>query len=255
MNDEAWIQQSLARLEALEAQREQLEATGQAAKLAEVDSEIRALYEALESIADDDEAADEEAETRVQVQAAEVASAAAPAMAASAPGQPAPAGFGGSPFDAPAPAAPAPMGVSYDAGFDGSMGGYDDDIDVSPPKSKAPMVLLGLVVVGALGGGGWFYMQNQPKAEPAAPAAPAEPQVIMSAEVPEDTQEPDAAKGVDADRTPGTEVKSSGRSRSPSRSSNRSRSRSRSDRSRPKKDDGRKIEVGGDSRDPLAGLD
>ena len=44
-----WVQQSLARLEMLEAQREQLESSGQLDRLPEIDEEIASLYEVLET--------------------------------------------------------------------------------------------------------------------------------------------------------------------------------------------------------------
>ena len=50
--DEAWIQQSLARLEQLEGYKAQVQAGGYAVDLSEVDAEIAALYEVLESAAE-----------------------------------------------------------------------------------------------------------------------------------------------------------------------------------------------------------
>ena len=55
--NEAWISDSLARLEQLEAQREHLAQAGRTDALAELDEEIKSLYEVLESAAENDDAA------------------------------------------------------------------------------------------------------------------------------------------------------------------------------------------------------
>ena len=61
--DEAWIQQSLSRLETLETYKAQVQASGQAVDLSEVDAEIAALYEVLESAAEPEPAAQPEPAT------------------------------------------------------------------------------------------------------------------------------------------------------------------------------------------------
>lgn len=242
MSNDAWIEQSLARLEQLETQKAQYEHAGQPAP-AELAAEIRTLYEALEAAADDGEATEQPAP---------------PPMAAASP-------VGGSPFDGPpadpfglppgagasppmqvpamAPMSPEPM----------AMDGAYDDVDLGPTRSKAPMFLGLALVVAGLGGGGWYMTQQQAaKADEAAPQPTGEAKVIGASEVPEDTQEPDAAQGGSADRTEGTIWKKS--ANKPQRRSSGSRSGSRK-RSKQKKDDSRKVEIGGNNRDPLAGLD
>ena len=227
MTDEAWIEQSLAQLEALEAQKAQHEEAGQAVP-AELDEEIAALYAALESAADDGDAP------------AEPAPAAAPAPA------PAPAPGMDDPFAAPAaspaPAAAAPVMAP-------SMDSYDDD--EFKPKGKGGMIAVVAVVLLAAGGGGYWYMTQQKKPE-AAPAPAGEAKVITASSVPEDTQEPQAAKGGSADKTPGTEIPEGGTQ--PKRSGNGGGGGGKK-RPRPKKkDDGRKVKINSDDRDPLSGI-
>ena len=50
--EQAWIDNSLARLEELHTDRQRFEAYGQADKLAEIDEEIASLTEVLETVAD-----------------------------------------------------------------------------------------------------------------------------------------------------------------------------------------------------------
>lgn len=228
MTDEAWIEQSLAQLEALEAQKAQHEEAGQVVP-AELDEEIAALYAALESAAADDDDAP-----------AEAAPAAAPAPVP----QPAPAMDDpfAAPAASPAPAAAAPVMAA-------PMDSYDDD--EFKPKGKGGMIAVVAVVLLAAGGGGYWYMSQQKKPE-AAPAPQGEAKVITASSVPEDTQEPQAAKGGSADKTPGTEIPEGGTQ--PKRSGNGGGGGGKK-RSRPKKkDDGRKVKINSDDRDPLSGI-
>lgn len=248
MMNEAWIEQSLARLETLETQKSEYETSGQAVP-AELEEEIETLYEALNAAAEDPAAPQPAA-------APAAAPIAAAPVAAAAPG-------GGSPFDAPAPApaaapfAAAPAQAPPAGSVPGPMvmdGGYDD-FDDSPPKSKAPLFAIAAVAVVALGVGGWYVMGSQAP-PPAEPAAPGEAKVISASSVPEDTQEPQVAKGANADRTQGTIFKE-GSPEARKAASNGGGNRSSNNRPRnnrtPKKDNGRKIKLDND-RDPLAGV-
>lgn len=254
MTDEDWIQKSLARLETLEAQREQLAASGQAAQLTEIDAEISGLYEALEAVANEDEGEDEEdtstAESTAAPETPDVGGSPfdAPPAAAEDFGSPFDAPPAGSPFDAaPAAAAPAPDGPVVQPAMMAASSGYDD-VDIDPPRSKAPLVIGLLVVLGGAGGGGWYYMQQQ-KAEAPEPRPAVEAKVIDASAIPEDTQEPEVAKGGAAARTEGTRIKQGS-----SRPSGPRPSRPRSRRSSGKKSkDSGKIEFDA-SRDPLGGV-
>ena len=266
-----WVQQSLARLEALEAQREQLEAAGQYDRLAELDEEIVSLYEVLESVADDgDSGAANMGEGAPPVQApaqawppeaappAEAwppqgASVAAPAAALAAP-MPgpfdAPSPYDGGPFGAPPVGAPvqAPPAAFGGGGFEGY-----DDVDDTPRSSKAPLVILGILVLVGAGVGVAMTMGGQePPPAPAEPAGPAK--VISSSEIPEDTQEPKAAQGLDVDQSEGTRFKESkgGDSDRRASSSSHSSSRPRSKADKPSTD--RTIKFDGKSKDPLGGV-
>lgn len=218
MTDEAWIEQSLARLETLEAEKAQHEAAGGPVP-PQVQAEIATLYEALESAADDGDG---------------------PAAT------PAPALPMGEPFAAPA-MAPAATGPAAAPQVMAPMDEYGDD-DFKPKGNGG---LIGVVAVAllAVGSGGYWYMTQQAKPAP-APAATGETKVIGASSVPEDTQEPQAAKGGDADRTPGTKIPE-GSPAPTRRTGNGGKRRPRN--TRRKKDDGRKVKVS-DSRDPLAGI-
>lgn len=243
--DQDWIQDSLARLEALEGQREQLVATGQTAKLAELDEEIAGLYEALESVAgdgDDAEPANQSAAppmTAAPMGAAPAAAApVAPAMAPAAS------------FDAGSSLAPPTMATPPDYSTDYAV----DDIDLRPPRSKAPLVLVALLLIG--GGAGAFFFLNKGAPEEAKPEPTGPAVVIKAGEIVEDTQEPVVAKGAEGDRTRGTEFKQGSQGSAARRpSSSGSSTKATRSSSRPaKKDDGRKVSVS-DSKDPLAGID
>lgn len=220
MTDEAWIEQSLARLESLEAQKAQYEAAGQPVP-AELDEEIGALYGVLESAADE--------------------APAAPAPAA------APAPSMNDPFAAPAggPVIAAPAMSASPA----SMDDYDDDFK---PKGKGGLFAVVAVVLLAAGGGGYWYMTQQ-KAPEVKPEPQGETKVISASSVPEDTQEPQAAKGGAADKTPGTEIPEGGAE--PRRGGGGGGGGGKkTPRKTTKKDDGRKVKIDSDDRDPLAGI-
>lgn len=259
--DQAWIENSLARLEQLEAQREQLAASGRTDKLAEIDEEIRSLYEVLESVAED-EPAPAPANVAAPVAAAPIA--AAP-MGAS-PGMAAPAApMGGAPMTPMTPMgggavgaaqgmAPAPPMGAPGMGDPMMMGGdvgFDDD--VKPPRSPLPFILIGLLVVGGGGFGAYkafIEKKPEPKQEYTGPAT-----VIKAGAVAEDTQEPQVAKGADADRTEGTNFKEGSSSDDASKTKRRTGGGSSRPRNsgRGKKDDGNKVDFA-KSDDPLAGV-
>jgi len=223
MTDEAWIEQSLARLETLEAQKAQHEAAGEAVP-ADLGEEIAALYEALESAADDEEP--------------EAAAAPAP--------QPAPAPA--DPFASPAGAPVMPQAAPAAPVMSPAVDDYDDDFK---PKGKGGLLAVAAIALLAAGGGGYWYMtQNKPAP---APAPKGETKVITASSVPEDTQEPQAAKGGAADKTPGTEIPEGG-SAQPKRSGGGGGGGKKRTRTGKKKDDGRKVKIDNDSRDPLAGI-
>ncbi len=246
--DEAWIQNSIERLESLEAQREQLAAAGQTDKLAELDEEIRSLYEVLESVAGDGDA-EEPSANEVAPAVAAAPMAAAP-MAAAPMAQPMAQPMSQQPMGQP-PMGQPPMGqpgMAPPMGMDGSAD-FDDD-DIKPPRSPLPLILVGLLVVG--GGIGGFLMMNKDKTEEAKPAATGPATVIKASAVGEDTQEPQVAKGADADRTQGTNFKegSGNANTAPRKSSGGNRPRNRGNK---KKDDGRKVKFE-NTKDPLGGV-
>jgi hypothetical protein len=249
-----WVQQSLARLEQLEAQREQLEAAGQIDRLAELDEEIASLYEVLETVAEDDDAGAANVGAAAPMHAApqwapQAAPMAAPAAALAAPVP--------GPFDAPAPySAPmmeAPVSVAPPAAFGGESFSSYDDGDDAPRSSKAPLVILGLLVIVGAGVGVAMTMGTKEEAPPPAePAGPAK--VISSSEIPEDTQEPKAAQGLDVDQSEGTRFKESAKGAEPAKrpSSGSSRPSSRPS-SKSSSSDDRSIKFD-KSKDPLGGV-
>jgi hypothetical protein len=260
MSHDAWIQQSLARLETLEAQKEAYEGAGYLVP-PELGAEISALYEALESVAGSDGEAqpfDPAAESHAAMQQAAMSPAGGPwGPQPVAPGAP----FGVPPAANPvAPATEWGAAVPAHGGYGGMAPatpalGYESfgDDDFEAPKSKLPLAVAAIVAVVAIGGGGAFLMATN-RAEPPPQEPVGAATVINASSIPEDTQEPKAAKGADVDRTPTVEISDSPARRStPSKSSSSSRRSSGSSKS--SKDDGRKIRLSGDSRDPLAGLD
>ncbi|MGH1345466.1 MAG: hypothetical protein ACRBN8_28135 [Nannocystales bacterium] len=225
MTDEAWIEQSLARLETLEAQKAQHEAAGEPVP-PQIQEEIATLYEALESEADDGDTPPAEAPP----------AAAAPAAAPD------------DPFAAPvmAPAAAAPAAAPP---VMAPMDDYGDD-DFKP-KGNGGLLAVAVVALLAAGGGGYWYMTQQAKPAP-APEPVGEEKVIGASSVPEDTQEPQAAKGGSADRTPGTKIPEG--TAAPKRSGHGGGGGKKRPRNTgKKKNDGRKVDIS-DSRDPLAGI-
>lgn len=249
--NEAWIQDSLARLEQLEAHRQRLAATGRPDELAEIDEEIKSLYEVLEA------AAAEDATAANQMPASAVAQAAwgdvphpafgpAPGMS---PAAPVAAPFE-SPFAAPPPAAP-----SYDAPASFAPASFESSsmMDDEPKKGSGAFIAIAIVALLAGGGAGWWFLARPKPVEAPPPAAPTEVQVFKAGAIPDDTQEPQVAKGGDASRTPLQKITvpdDNDRRPRASSSSGNSRPAARPD---PEPSPGKKIKVDA-SNDPLAGV-
>ncbi|PRQ09605.1 hypothetical protein [Enhygromyxa salina] len=208
-----WIEASLARLDELEQERATHEAAIETVNepfvlrqhneaIEQLSSEIKALYAQLEAVAeddDDDEDAATDAESsptptqgddelsapHISAMIGDDGGGAAFSTPASAPPPSAPAD---NPFSSPAVSAPAP-------------GSYDDDL--KPQGGGSKWVFLLVVLLGAGGVGGYFVWQNMQAQKAKAPAGPSEPgEVIKAAEIPDDTEEPNAVKGGDATISP-----------------------------------------------------
>jgi hypothetical protein len=247
--NEAWIQDSLARLEQLEAHRQRLAATGRPDELAEIDEEIKSLYEVLEA------AAAEEATAANQMPATAVAQATwgdvphpafgpAPGMSPAAAPMASP--FE-SPFAAPAAAMPAAAPSFAPASFESSA-----MMDDEPKKGSGAILAVAVLALFAGGGAGWWFLARPQPVEMPPPAAPTEVQVFKAGAIPEDTQEPQVAKGGDADRTPTVTLKvpDDNDRRPRASSSNNSRPAARPE---PEPAQTKKIKVDASS-DPLAGV-
>ncbi len=226
--EQSWIEGSLARLEELEARRDQLMASGQTHELAELNEEIRALYEALESVAGEgnDEAANEAA----------APTAAAPTAAA------APA------FTPDTSMAPPAMGAADMA----PTQSYDDDLDLEPRRSKTPLIIAAVVVL--VGGIGALLALGGDKDSDTAKQDAGPAKVIKAGAIVEDTQEPIVAKGGDADRSAGTTYKQGSEPAKPTTKRSGSTSASRAARRARKKEEARRIKFEG-GKDPLAGVE
>lgn len=207
-----WIEASLAKLEQLEQERathqQAIETTKEPMALrrhtdalGRLDAEIKALYAQLESFAEDDE----EEEPEDEELAAAVATPerrtegdetlSAPHIAA----QPV---IPSAPLAAPISNAPAfvtPPAPVASVAMPAPSPSYDDD---EPKGGAGKWIVLGLLLVGGLGGGGYYMMEmnKAPEEKPAQKDGAGE--VIRAAEIPDDTEAPKAAKGADVDRTP-----------------------------------------------------
>jgi hypothetical protein len=240
--NEAWIQNSLERLETLEQQRAQLaHHGGSAEQLDGLDEEIRTLYEALEAVADDSE----DAQSPPAQGPAAPAAATDPSPFGAGPFEANPLGPAGSPFDAGPPAAGFAGDRAVFSPMPDESSAYDLD---EPARSKGPVIIVAVAAIGLLSAGGWFFTQSSSPEAPAEPSGPA--QVIKAGEIPDDTQEPDVARGASADRTEGTRFKESAQ---PARRPTSSSSRPRPSGSNKDTKASEKIEIG-KSRDPLAGV-
>ena len=268
--NEAWIQDSLARLEQLETHRQRVAATGRADELAEIDEEIKSLYEVLEAAAAED--AENSAAAANQMPAApepqrgwdvpHPAFGPAPGMSAQAPvAAPVQPPFAAppmeSPFAAPPMQSPFAAAEPYPAAAPApsfASASYDASSDDEPRGGSGGIIAVAIVGVLALGGAGYWFLGRPKPVEAPPPAAPTDVQVFKAGAIPEDTQEPQVAKGGEADRTPTVTLKVSDdndrRSRpSSSGSNNRPSSRPEPEPAGP----GKKIKVDA-SNDPLAGV-
>lgn len=280
MSDEAWIEQSLARLEELETHKAQLETYGgDSETVAELEAEISALYQTLNDAAGEGQATKNQSWSEPPVDSASSSFAdeaddaddddAVWVSAAASVGHSASPASIEHPLAAPPLSAPsdpfASSGSSFGADDSGSFATASsfesssyadfDDSDTESSKSKLPWIAAAAALVIAVGVGGFFATKKDSAPAP-APTAAGEPKIITASAVPEDTQEPDAAKGAAVDRTEGTVYKESHqpqpKSRPDRRSSGSKKSR-RSGGSKSKADDGRRVS-GAASNDPLAGL-
>jgi predicted negative regulator of RcsB-dependent stress response len=213
-----WIEASLARLDELEQERAKHEAAVEAvnepfalrqhnAEIERLSAEIKTLYAQLEEIAEDDED-DEDVEQDDDESPAstqgddELSAPHFSAMSGDADDRPA---FS-VPVSAPPPSAPdnpfgSPAASPAGAGFGASAPATFDD-DLKPKGGGSKWVFLVVVLLGAGGVGGYFAWQNMQANKP-APTGPSEPgQVIQAAEVPDDTEAPNAAKSGDATISP-----------------------------------------------------
>src|SRR5690606_516333 len=140
-----------------------------------------------------------------------------------------------------------------------SFGPSDLDVDdTATSKSKLPWLAAAAGLVVAIGIGGVLMVKKDAAPTQAAPVASGEPKVITASAVPEDTQEPDAAKGAEVTRTPATVYKEPSSSapatkRRAASSSEKKSSGKKQRRDRGSRDDGRRVSSA-DSNDPLAGL-
>ncbi len=281
-----WIQESIARLDALEAQREGLERALEEtddpellrqhqSALTPLEAEISDLYTALEAAANADSGDDETAnapgtetasaaveppaepapapiQAAAPVRAALVQAAvqAAPVRAAqAAPSSP----FGNAPPPAANPFSPPPQSPTsappMSAPMTAAPTSYDPVIDDYKPRSPIVPLLLALLLAGG-GAGGYYFYQQQQKAEPAAEKPAGPPKVISAMPVPPDTQGPKAAKGADVDSSSGTMIRERARSGGGS-SATRSGGGSNSSRRAGKKPGKHEIV---NTDDPLAGI-
>jgi hypothetical protein len=230
MEPEGWIERSLQRLEWLEADRERLVAEGPsaAAKLAEYDTETATLYEALELAADD---AEEEPAAPVACVDADDTLIFIEHV-------------GWTTFRdlEPLPAAVAPS-PEPDFVVDDAWSGGSTGWRWILPAAAALLVCVGL--------GTWLALRpGEAVASTSVEQVATTPEAIEAAAIPEDTQEPDAARGVDAERTPSTGLDAAIEA---STSAPRSQRAHHPRRARSNASGSHAIDLG-KSREPLAGL-
>jgi hypothetical protein len=269
MGSPEWIEQSLARLEGLEQERDAHEAALEAAEDAgtlrehseaidRLDEEIKRLYAALEAVAEEGEEGDEEEVVQTNpLKRSEAPAAAAPTPAptpvhtrapAPRPVGPPPEELEDNPFGPPSrAAAPAHSPAAAPAApaiFAAPEPSYDTGGDAEPGSGGALKWIAVLLLVVGGGAGGLFFLRGKPpKPAPAAPAAPA--RVIDASVVPDDTQGPRGAQGQDGvTRTPDRELGGGGRRRGGGGG------RGGGGRGG-KSSDGKDIQLGGGDDDPL----
>jgi predicted negative regulator of RcsB-dependent stress response len=216
-----WIEASLAKLDELEQQRAKHETAVEAvnepaalrqhtAAIERLSAEIKSLYAQLEAVAEDDEA--EDLEDGEGSPAATQGDDELSAPHISAYDEPA---YGGAELSPPVVSAPL-VGASdnpFSSPTTSATGGggfgsgtpvptsFDDDL--KPHGSGGKWVFLLVVLLGAGGVGGYFAWQNTQAGKTDGAPTPSEPEVIIkAAEVPDDTEAPNAVQGGDATISP-----------------------------------------------------
>jgi len=201
-----WIDESLARLEVLESEREGLDDSDPDA--ARLDEEIGELYGRLESVAEGEGEAEEE-----EAQVAEEPVYEAPEEPAYEPAASAPEDdFDDDPFGSKvrgaAPVAAASASNAELGGFgDGANQAITGSFDEIPKSGALKWVVLLLLAGGGVGGFMWWQGQQDAAAVEADSAPTGPGTVVQAVAVPEDTEDIKTAKGQDVDRLPGAEVK------------------------------------------------
>ncbi len=206
-----WIEASLAKLEQLEQQRATHERAIETVKepmalrrhtdaLSRLDAEVKALYAQLESFAEDDEEEEQEAAEEAQESAvAETRTAGDETLSAPHSAAMAMPMTMATPLAAPishaVPFTSPPASVSAPPI---SSAALDDD---EPKGGAGKWIVIGLLLVGGLGVGGFFMMQKNKAADTPAQGSGGSVE-IKASEIPDDTEAPKAAKGADVDRTP-----------------------------------------------------
>lgn len=238
MDVHAWIERALLRVETLETERA-LCATSEdpraALRTIEIDAEIETLVEALEAAADDAEA-----------------QAGAPAL------------VGATTLAEPVPRSDdtAPMHVGV------ALPMMADDEPIALPRRRWVLpAAVAAVLVLVVGGGAAVASSGDTKADTTAVAASAAglaaavPEQVIAAEVPPDTQEPDAAVGADVDVTPPTAIPEpvaasadASKARAATSGERRGKKRKKKIRRKAKKATKQRQVAFGRSRDPLAGM-
>ncbi|HLT36862.1 MAG TPA: hypothetical protein VK034_11260 [Enhygromyxa sp.] len=207
-----WIEASLAKLDTLERERDEHEAALESASdpltlkqhndaLERLDTEIKSLYAQLESVAgEEEEQEDDDSDAEVvprNTQGDDELS--SPHVGPSLSPEPAP---------APAPVA-TPIAAAAESPFGGG-GGFDApspvsfDDDLKPQGGGAKWMFVGVVVAAGIGVGGFFAYQNMQAQKQNQQAKPdtVEEIKVEAAQIPEDTEAPNAAKGGDATISP-----------------------------------------------------
>lgn len=233
-----WIEASIAKLEELEAKRDELEAAmgstedpatlaKQNAEIESLEAEIKALYAQLEAVAEEEdegeageagEDAEAEADAPRETIADDELSSPYPSAGAALDAAPPAAAAAAAPAAAAVAEAPAaapmaePVASAADSPFGGEPSAFDnaasvplDDDDLKPKGGGGKWVFLGLLVAAAAGVGGFFVWKDMQAQKQNEPVDKGPPKVIKAAEVPEDTEDLNAAKGADVTKSPTAE--------------------------------------------------
>lgn len=219
MGSPDWIEESLARLESMEQERDEHEKALESATDADelrrhsesidrLDEEIKQLYAALEAVAEGEGEEEEEAVDEVDevIRTTPFEREAEPAAAPAPEPEPEPAPVAAAALDDlpddpfavpgsdPAPAAaPAAMPAAAPAFANPAPMAMDTSFDEPKSGGAGKWIVLMVLLVGG-GAGGYMFWKNNQKAPP-PPPAPTEAKVIEATAVPDDTQGPRGAKG------------------------------------------------------------